>query len=300
MSCVARAVLDGPPRRAQDKLAAIEPIKYPLKHAARMKKIQVGCARMCVTRLIGAVGGRCIGTVGMAHPGTLFHRRQRGIPMHSYENMSQIRALQVELCELRAVENAPKGTFQSLETMQRLGGIPRLEAEVAELAEDAAEWFGGENAGRLRELATGREKQIGSSGGSLEPPGPLLEPPGHLLTHLHTVSMAYSECLPTRLNPMAEGTCFSQATGLTASGKALFSMADKKARRRPPPPAPPRAIGPPPRAKPQPRAGRAEEKEIDALVRGCVVVTIKCSSVHIVIQLQDHQPRGGFDASASR
>jgi hypothetical protein len=27
------------------------------------------------------------------YPGTLFHRRQRGIPMHSYENRSEIRAL---------------------------------------------------------------------------------------------------------------------------------------------------------------------------------------------------------------
>jgi hypothetical protein len=26
----------------------------------------------------------------------------------------------------------------------------------------------------------------------------------------HTVYMAYSECLPTRLNPLAERTCFSQ------------------------------------------------------------------------------------------
>jgi hypothetical protein len=41
-----------------------------------------------------------------------------------------------------------------------------------------------------------------ASGGSLEPPGPLLEPP--LPTHLHTVCMAYSEDLPTRLNPLAE------------------------------------------------------------------------------------------------
>ena len=32
-----------------------------------------------------------------------------------------------------------------------------------------------------------REKQIGGSGGSLEPTGPLLEPPGPFLTHLHTV-----------------------------------------------------------------------------------------------------------------
>ena len=29
----------------------------------------------------------------MVYPSTLFHRRQRGIPMHSYENRSQIRAL---------------------------------------------------------------------------------------------------------------------------------------------------------------------------------------------------------------
>jgi hypothetical protein len=42
---------------------------------------------------MGAIGGRCIGTIGVVHPGTLFHRRQRGIPMHSYENRSQIRAL---------------------------------------------------------------------------------------------------------------------------------------------------------------------------------------------------------------
>ena len=48
-----------------------------------------------------------------------------------------------------------------------------------------------------------REQQIGGSGGSLDPPGPLL-------THLHTVYMAYSERLPTRLDPLAERTCFSQ------------------------------------------------------------------------------------------
>jgi hypothetical protein len=37
-----------------------------------------------------------------------------------------------------------------------------------------------------------------------------LNPPGPLLAHLHTVYMACSECLPTRLNPVAEGTCCSQ------------------------------------------------------------------------------------------
>ena len=45
----------------------------------------------------------------------------------------------------------------------------------------------------------------------MNPLGLFLEPPGPLLTHLHTVHIAYSECLPTRLNPLAERTCFSQA-----------------------------------------------------------------------------------------
>jgi hypothetical protein len=47
------------------------------------------------------------------------------------------------------------------------------------------------------------EKAIEGSWGSLEPPGPRL-------THLHTVYMAYSECLPTRLSPLAERTCFKR------------------------------------------------------------------------------------------
>ena len=46
-----------------------------------------------------------------------------------------------------------------------------------------------------------RAKEIGGSGGSLEPPGPLL-------THFRTVYMAYSECPPTLLNPLAERTLF--------------------------------------------------------------------------------------------
>jgi hypothetical protein len=37
-----------------------------------------------------------------------------------------------------------------------------------------------------------------------------MEPPGPFRMHLHTVYMAYSECLPTRLNPLAERTYFSQ------------------------------------------------------------------------------------------
>jgi hypothetical protein len=51
--------------------------------------------------------------------------------------------------------------------------------------------------GKYNEQVENGEKEIGGSGGSLEPPGPLP-------THLHTVYMAYSECLPARLNPLAE------------------------------------------------------------------------------------------------
>jgi hypothetical protein len=53
------------------------------------------------------------------------------------------------------------------------------------------------------ELVAGSNR-YGGSGGSLEPPGPF-----HM--HLHTVYMAYSECLSTHLSPLAERTCFSQA-----------------------------------------------------------------------------------------
>jgi hypothetical protein len=55
-----------------------------------------------------------------------------------------------------------------------------------------------------------REQQIGIQGAHLNPLGIFLEPPGPFLTHLHTVYMAYSEHLPTRLTPLAERTCFSQ------------------------------------------------------------------------------------------
>ena len=44
----------------------------------------------------------------------------------------------------------------------------------------------------------------------MNPLGLFLETPGPLLTHLHTVYMAYSERLPTRVNPLAERTRFSQ------------------------------------------------------------------------------------------
>jgi hypothetical protein len=49
-----------------------------------------------------------------------------------------------------------------------------------------------------------------------------LEPPGPLLTHLHTVYMAYSECLPTRLTALAERTCFSQAAAAPAQPRSSW------------------------------------------------------------------------------
>ena len=50
-----------------------------------------------------------------------------------------------------------------------------------------------------------RQQQMGGSGGSLEPPGPLLEPPWPLIMHPHTVYVACSERLPTRLSPRLRG-----------------------------------------------------------------------------------------------
>ena len=68
-------------------------------------------ARIRSTRRTGAVGGRCIGTIGMVHPGTLLHRRQRGIPVHSYENRSQLRALQVGLGRIVASHDRPSTPY---------------------------------------------------------------------------------------------------------------------------------------------------------------------------------------------
>ena len=66
-------------------------------------------------------------------------------------------------------------------------------------------------------LSACREQQIGGSAfrgliWHLNPQlGLFLNPFGLVLTHLHTVYMVCSECLPTRLNPLVERTCFSQA-----------------------------------------------------------------------------------------
>jgi hypothetical protein len=56
----------------------------------------------------------------------------------------------------------------------------------------------------IERRAAVREKEIGGSGGSLN-----LNPLGLFLRT--SVYMVYSECLTTRLNPLAERTCFSQA-----------------------------------------------------------------------------------------
>jgi hypothetical protein len=64
---------------------------------------------------------------------------------------------------------------------------------------------------RVRGLVPTREQQTwGFRGVHLNPLGLFLDPPGPLLTHLHTVYIAYSDCLSMRLNPLAERTRFSQ------------------------------------------------------------------------------------------
>ena len=55
-----------------------------------------------------------------------------------------------------------------------------------------------------------REKEVGGSGGSLEPPA------GPLLTHLHSVHMGYSESLPNLLTP--ERIAFSQVPAVPTEG----------------------------------------------------------------------------------
>jgi hypothetical protein len=57
----------------------------------------------------------------MVHPGTLFHRRQRGIPMHSYENRSEIRALvEVRQRDAVALPPLPQHVFPQVATRHEL------------------------------------------------------------------------------------------------------------------------------------------------------------------------------------
>jgi hypothetical protein len=76
------------------------------RRRARGRAQSEASARICSTRFLGAIGGRCMGTIGMVCPGTLFHRRQWGIPMPSIGNRSQItesdakgRRLQARACK---------------------------------------------------------------------------------------------------------------------------------------------------------------------------------------------------------
>jgi hypothetical protein len=64
----------------------------------------------------------------------------------------------------------------------------------------------------------------------LNPLGLFLEPPGPLPTHFHTVYIAYSECLPTRVNRLAERTCFSQVIRSPQQAASLLSDVASTAR----------------------------------------------------------------------
>jgi hypothetical protein len=52
---------------------------------------------------------------------------------------------------------------------------------------------------------------------------------GGLLTHLHTVCMACFECLPTRMNHLAERTCFSQVPSATGDRADAGGAGDENA-----------------------------------------------------------------------
>jgi hypothetical protein len=45
---------------------------FPRKHGSRHPGGSTVLGLFCSTRFIGTIGGRCIGTIGMVHPGTLF------------------------------------------------------------------------------------------------------------------------------------------------------------------------------------------------------------------------------------
>ena len=92
-----------------------------------------------------------------------------------------------------------------LPSRARLTGVAALRGVVVDTPEDDRVFLVAILPGGL----PGRDRQ-GVQGAHLNPLGLSLEPPGPLLTRLHTVYIGRSECLTTRLNPLAEGTCFSQ------------------------------------------------------------------------------------------
>jgi hypothetical protein len=95
-------------------------------------------------------------------------------------------------CAERCTERCTEGCVRDQGTPPAADAAP-----AAADAADAPKWTFGAGSNRS-----------GVQGAHLNPHGPLFEPPGPLLTHLHTVCMACSECLPTGLNPLAERTLF--------------------------------------------------------------------------------------------
>ena len=92
---------------------------------------------------------------------------------------------------------------------------------------DAARIGGGLIAASRRRGCSGSNRE-GVQGAHLNPLGLFLEPPGPLLTHLHTVYMGYSERLPTRLNLLAERTCFSQVNSHMANAVNADPMCTRR------------------------------------------------------------------------
>jgi hypothetical protein len=66
-----------------DELHADAPAQIHMMLEARLHALCFApvpsSARICSMRFIGAIGGRCIGTIGMVCPGALFHKRQRAL-----------------------------------------------------------------------------------------------------------------------------------------------------------------------------------------------------------------------------
>ena len=120
------------------------------------------------------------------------------------------------LTSLRAIKSAillaqtETGTKEEITQEQELKLLQKLVKQRMDSATIFTEQGRDDLAGRhalrgRRELSAGdREGERGRGfRGSLGPPGPFF-------THLDTVYMEYSKCLPTLLNPLAQRTYFSQ------------------------------------------------------------------------------------------
>jgi len=153
----------------------------------------------------------------MVYPGTLFHRRQRGIPMQSYENRSQIRALRASSlcttahplytrCTYIFGASIFEPTMLPSPTPRCSPGLrPRCWLAISNhfIAPGVHRPEGWQQLLRARHGAQQGEAQ-GGPGGAPQPPGPLP-------TRLHTAYAGYSECLPTLFGPLAERARCPQA-----------------------------------------------------------------------------------------